>query len=83
MNCDFSVRTVEQVINPLPSAFRIYEASLVDQILDLNAVTEASSLVPFEIQPLRSSATYPVGDYAIGDLDESLDRKRMGADIES
>jgi hypothetical protein len=51
--------------------------------MDRNVVTEGSSFVPFETQLLRSSATYPGGDYAIGDLDESLDWKRTGADIES
>jgi hypothetical protein len=65
MNRDFSVHTlriVEQLLNPLPSEFRIYGTCLADEIMDLNAITEGSSLVPFKVQPLRSNATYPLGD---------------------
>lgn len=51
-----------------------------DDILDLDGQAGTDSLVPYEIPPLRSSATYPAGDFDPGDREDLFQRKRRRED---
>jgi hypothetical protein len=49
---------------------------MVNEIMDLNAITKGESLVPFDIPPLRSSETYPNCARAFEDTQKHLQGKR-------